>query len=227
MLSQLGGRDAYHEKVSKRLITDFDGTITERDFYTLLRERYIPRDAPDFFAEWRAGRMTHFEAMGRYFAYAPADEHALEELMTACEPDPGLARAFARLWEKGWEVVVVSAGSAWYIQRVLRRAGVEARVYSNTGRLETGRGLVIERLPRESPYYSEDVGVDKCAVVREALLECEDVAFAGDGPPDVAPAMLVGPERRFARGHLAAALADRGEGYRGFGRWREIAEMLD
>lgn len=227
MLSQLSGRDAYHEEVSKRLITDYDGTITETDFYTLLRARYIPADAPDYFEEWRAGRMTHFEAMAAYFSYAPTDEQALDEMMTASEPDPGLASAFARLREKGWEVVVVSAGSAWYIERVLRRAGVEARVYSNAGRLEAGRGLVIERLPRESPYFSEDVGVDKCAVVRAALLECEDVAFAGDGPPDIGPALLVRAERRFARGHLAGVLANRGEGYLGFGRWSEIAEMLE
>jgi 2,3-diketo-5-methylthio-1-phosphopentane phosphatase len=217
---------SYDGEVSKTLITDFDGTMTERDFYTLLRERYIPEDAPDFFAEWRAGRMTHFEAMAAYFAYAPADAGAMDELLRECRPDVELGAAVETLRKAGWEVVVVSAGSSWYIERVLRRAEVTAKVYSNGGRLVEGRGLVIERLPRESPYYSEDVGVDKPAVVRDALLQSEDVAFAGDGPPDLAPALLVRAERRFARSYLAEALTARGEGFRGFGRWREIADAL-
>lgn len=212
--------------MGKTLISDFDGTITERDFYSLLRERYIPSDAPDFFAEWRAGRMTHFEAMAAYFAYAPGGVDEIDRLLEACEPDPELGEAFARLERAGWEVLVVSAGCAWYIERVLRRAGVTARVYSNSGRLVEGRGLVMERLPRESAFFSEDVGVDKSAVVRDALARSSQVAFAGDGPPDIAPAMLVRADMRFARGHLAEALRKRGEGFQSYGRWSEIAAWL-
>jgi 2-hydroxy-3-keto-5-methylthiopentenyl-1-phosphate phosphatase len=52
------------------------------------------------------------------------------------------------------------------------------------------------------------------------------VAFAGDGAPDVESALLVGPDLRFARGYLAEELSRRGEPYRTFGRWCEIAEAL-
>lgn len=217
---------AYDGDVGKTLITDFDGTITERDFYSLLRERYIPRDTPDFFAEWRAGRMTHFEAMAAYFAYSPDDADEIDRLLEACEPDPKLGEAFARLERAGWEVLVVSAGCAWYIERVLRRAGLKARVHSNAGWLAEGRGLVMERPPRQSPFFSEDVGVDKSAVVRDALARSSEVAFAGDGPPDLAPALLVRADMRFARGHLAEALRERGEGFRSYERWSEIAASL-
>lgn len=217
---------AYDGRVGRTLITDFDGTITERDFYSLLWERYIPGDAPDYFGEYRAGRLSHFDAMAGYFAYAPADSSEMDAVLRDCRPDPELGAAFERLRRAGWEVVVVSAGSQWYIERVLRGAGVSACVYANPGRLVEGRGLVIERLPRESPYYSEDVGVDKSAVVRDALAGGGDVAFAGDGPPDIVPATLVRAERRFARGHLAEALRERGEGFVGFSRWSEIAGEL-
>ena len=116
----------------------------------------------------------------------------------------------------GWELLVVSAGSSWYVERVLRRAGVAATVYSNPGHLEKGRGLVLEKLDRSSPYHSASVGVDKSAVVRHALHVAEMVAFAGDGPPDLQPALLVRPELRFARGFLAAC----GSAGRHFGRSR-------
>lgn len=212
--------------MEKLLISDYDGTITRYDFYTLLAQRHIPADAPDYFAAYRAGEISHFEAMARYFAYTPTDEASLETLLQASEPDPQLGECVARLTEAGWNLVIVSAGSRWYIDRILAQAGVSATVYANTGEIVPGRGLVIEKLPKDSPFYSEEVGVDKAAVVHAALREGKQVAFAGDGPPDVGPALLVPPERRFARAFLADELKKRGQPYRPYARWSEVVEGL-
>jgi 2-hydroxy-3-keto-5-methylthiopentenyl-1-phosphate phosphatase len=164
--------------------------------------------------------------MAAYFAFAPTEEQQLEELLAASQADPNLGASAALLQRAGWELWVVSAGSSWYVERVLRRAGVAATVYSNPGRLENGRGLVLEKLDPSSPYHSPSVGVDKSAVVRHALHVAEAVAFAGDGPPDLQPALLVLPELRFARGFLADALRERGEVFRPFARWSQIASEL-
>lgn len=212
--------------MAKILVSDYDGTITNNDFYSLLSQRYIPAGTPDYFAEYRAGRMTHFEAMAAYFAFTPTNEAALEDLLAASEPDPLLGEAAARLERAGWELVIVSAGSSWYIERILERTGVKAKVYSNPGRIVPGKGLVIERQPAGSPFYSQQVGVDKPAVVRDALARAETVAFAGDGPPDSHAAILVPAEMRFARGFLAEELLARKEGYQHYSRWSEIAERL-
>lgn len=206
----------------KIFVSDYDGTITDRDFYSLLAERYVPADATNYFARYREGQITHFEAMAAYFAFAPTGEEQLK----ASQPDPELGLAAGLLQRVGWELLVVSAGSSWYVTRVLRRAGVKAAVYSNPGRLENGRGLVLKKPDTSSPYYSESVGIDKSAVVRHALQAAEMVAFAGDGPTDVQPALLVRPELRFARRFLADALRQRGEAFRPFSRWSEIAKEL-
>jgi 2,3-diketo-5-methylthio-1-phosphopentane phosphatase len=191
---------AFIEKMRKILISDYDGTITDKDFYSLLAERYVPGETPNYFAQYREGRITHFEAMAAYFAFAPADEQQLEELLAASQADPDLGASAALLQRSGWQLWVVSAGSAWYVERVLRRAGVAATVHSNPGHLESGRGLVLERLDPSSPYHSASVGVDKSAVVRHALHIAEKVAFAGDGPTDLQPALLVRAEMRFCAG---------------------------
>src|SRR5215472_2167328 len=210
----------------KIFVSDYDGTITNKDIYALLAERYAPADTPDYFAQYVEGRLTHFEAMAAYFAFVPTDEQQLEDLLDAAEADPDLGASAALLKRAGWELLVVSAGSSWYIERVLRRAGVAATVYSNPGRLETGRGLVLEKPDTSSPYHSPSMGVDKSAVVRHALHLAETVAFAGDGPPDLPPALLVRPDLRFARGILAEQLRDRGEAFQPFSRWSEIARKL-
>jgi 2,3-diketo-5-methylthio-1-phosphopentane phosphatase len=214
------------EKMRKIFISDYDGTITDKDFYSLLAERYIPGDTPDYFAQYREGRITHFEAMAAYFAFAPTKEQELEELLAASQVDPDLGESAALLQRAGWELWVVSAGSSWYVERVLRQAGVAAPVYSNPGRLENGRGLALEKLDPSSPFHSASVGVDKSALVRHALRIADTVAFAGDGPPDLQPALLVRPNLRFARGFLAEALQARGEAFQPFSRWSEIARRL-
>jgi len=210
----------------KIFVSDYDGTITEKDFYLLLAERYASADTPDYFAQYREGRISHFEAMAAYFALAPTEEQRLEDLFAASQPDPDLGTSAALLQRAGWELWVVSAGSCWYIERVLNRAGVAAALYSNPGRLENGRGLVLEKLDSSSPYHSTSMGVNKSAVVQHALDIAEIVVFAGDGPPDLQPALLVRPELRFARGILAEQLRDRGEAFQPFSRWSEIARKL-
>lgn len=81
-------------------------------------------------------------------------------------------------------------------------------------------------LPTRSPFFSPTVGIDKAEVVRQAIQAGGRVAFAGDGPPDLAPAVLVAEDLRFARGHLAAELTRRGLGFRPFERWSAVASAL-
>jgi 2,3-diketo-5-methylthio-1-phosphopentane phosphatase len=207
-------------------ITDFDGTITRHDFYGLVVAHLLPDDVPDFWAAYRAGRMTHFDALNAYFAAARPDPDALLDLVDRMQPDPDLAAELDALRAAGWEVVVASAGCRWYIERILRESGVEPfpAVHANAGGPRDGR-LVMER-PAGSPYYCHEVGIDKAAIVRDQAASGRLVAFAGDGPPDLAPARLVPPEWRFARGQLADLLADSGEPFRPFSRWADVARAL-
>jgi len=50
------------------LVSDFDGTMTRHDFYKLAIESLLPPDTPDYWAEYRTGAITHFEALRLYFA---------------------------------------------------------------------------------------------------------------------------------------------------------------
>jgi 2-hydroxy-3-keto-5-methylthiopentenyl-1-phosphate phosphatase len=85
----------------------------------------------------------------------------------------------------------------------------------------------MERLTG-SPYFAPGTGIDKAAVVRTALEGGRTVAFAGDGPPDLEPALLVPAGLRFARRGraLAAALDAQGQRYHAFDRWAEVARAL-
>jgi NDP-sugar pyrophosphorylase family protein len=68
----------------------------------------------------------------------------------------------------GVEQVVVSAGCGWYIERLLAERQVEVPVIASPGRLVPGGGLEMT-LPKGSPFFSPQTGIDKKAVVRPAL----------------------------------------------------------
>jgi 2-hydroxy-3-keto-5-methylthiopentenyl-1-phosphate phosphatase len=207
-------------------VTDFDGTITDNDIYLLVARDYRPQPPPDYFEQYRAGKLTHFEAMRSYFAHGPEDERGWLRLLDAAAADPELGAGLRRLQSAGWEILVASAGCSWYIERILERAGASGvAVHANPGTLREGCGLWME-LPVQSPFFSRNAGIDKPAIVRDALTRSDVVAFAGDGPPDLDSILLVSPEFRFARGWLARELERRGEPFRGFRRWSDVARAL-
>ena len=207
------------------LVSDFDGTMTRRDFFKLAIGHLLPPDVPDFWSEYRAGRITHFEALRRYFAEIRASEAEVLAVVDQMELDPCLPQVLAALRQAGWRVIVTSAGCDWYIRRLLAKAGVELEVYSNPGRFVPGRGLQME-MPLGSPFLSPSLGIDKAQVVRRHLQQGRTVAFAGDGFPDEEAALLVPGSLRFARGDLADVLKHKGEPYQGFETWSQIAERL-
>jgi 2,3-diketo-5-methylthio-1-phosphopentane phosphatase len=213
----------------KVLVTDFDGTMTDHDFYQLVLAELLPPDVPDHWSDYLADRITHFEALRRYFAAIPADDSADEaavlRLVDSMGIVPDLAAWIDRLDRSGWDVVVASAGCRWYIDRLLDRAGVELVTHTNDGDFVFGQGLVM-RLPTGSPFFSRTHGVDKAAVVRDAILNHPRVAFAGDGFPDEEAARLVPAELRFARGDLASVLEKANLTFHRFESWAEVAGRL-
>ena len=188
------------------LISDFDGTMTRRDFFRLVVERLLSAGTHDYWGDYLAGRLSmHFEALrGAIFGSVTAGESALLDLVASMELEPALKVEVEALRAFGWQMVVASAGCEWYIRKLLLEAGVTLEVHSNPGRIEDGR-LVME-LPIGSPFFSRETGVDKVAIVQAAIDEGNTVAFAGDGHPDLAPSLLVPASLRFARGVLADEL---------------------
>jgi 2,3-diketo-5-methylthio-1-phosphopentane phosphatase len=210
---------------SRVLVSDFDGTMTKRDFFKLAIAQLLPADVTNFWGQYRDGEITHFEALKRYFAEIGARQDEVLAMVDQMELDPRLPQAVEALRASGWQVVVTSAGCSWYIERLLAQAQVKLEVHSNPGSYVEGRGLVME-LPVGSQFLSPTVGVDKARVVQHHLDQGRSVAFAGDGFPDEPAAMLVPAEYRFARADLAESLVKRGEAFRPFERWSEIADAL-
>lgn len=206
------------------LVTDFDGTLTDVDFYQMFIDHFASPGSLEFWTDYEAGRITHFQAMARMYASAAPGEKALLAELPSLKLDPGLQDALKLLGRFGWGLVVVSAGCRWYIDKLLHDAGVELEVHANPGHWEDGR-LILD-WPSASRFQCEDTGIDKSAVVQSLLAECDEVAFVGDGLPDLAPALLVPGRLRFARGQLATELTRLGKQFQPFSRWTQVCRQL-
>jgi 2,3-diketo-5-methylthio-1-phosphopentane phosphatase len=210
---------------SKILITDFDGTFCTRDFFELAVRPYLDPASPDYWSQYSAGRITHFDAMSGFFGHIRCTAAEMDEVLHALAPVPETVDAIAVLRAQGWDVWIVSNGCEWYIRAVLGILGVNARVIASPGEFEPARGLRMSP-PTGSPYYNPAYGIEKLRVFEEARRNFETVAFAGNGPPDLACALAARPELRFARTWLANELRRRGESFHSFHHWCEIAGRL-
>lgn len=207
------------------LVTDFDGTITAVDFYVLAVENLLtPADLAPWHA-YAAGTITHFEAVRDIFLRIRAPESHVLALLQETRPDPELPRYVEALRRAGWGIVVASAGCDWYIDKILAQLGVVLDVHCNPGVYHEG-GPLDMTLPLDDPFCSKEYGIDKSGIVRHYLDAGLPVVYAGNGPPDVAPSLLLPPSRRFARTELAEALTASGEGFRPFSVWSDVAKAL-
>lgn len=205
------------------LVTDFDGTITSGDFFELVRARW-PLE-PDPWEEALAGRLTMREALRQIFAGARGSEAEFLGLADQLGVGPETGEAFRDLTRNGWRVVVASSGCTYYIRHVLARVGAHPEILAHPGTFVEGQGLFLD-YDGPSPFAHPRFGLDKSAVVRHFVDRGLPVYFAGDGTPDLDALLLLPPDRRFATGWAAGQLHARGETFRPFTRWPEMADLL-
>jgi 2-hydroxy-3-keto-5-methylthiopentenyl-1-phosphate phosphatase len=211
--------------MKKILVSDFDGTMTKFDFYDLVCKAFPDILKLGYWQQYEEGKITHFDALRRIFAEIRTDEATLKKIVLSMEIEPKLKDSIETLHAAGWEITVASAGCAWYIEQLLALRNVTLPVHANKGTFSPQGGLAMS-MPEDELFVSNELGVNKVAVVREALKQTDCVAFAGDGRPDLVPALMVNPKRRFARSWLAKRLHEIGEVYVPFESWSQISELL-
>lgn len=173
-------------------VSDFDGTITDDDFFTYTANAYFDEQALAPWREYLAGRKTHFNALKEMFAQIHVPAADLERVVAHIHADPHLDDVWRLCREKGIPLFVCSAGNDYYIKRILgnRIAAYDITLVSNSGVYTPESGLVMTAPEKNSPFYDENVGISKYRLVKKLKDEGYFVIFAGDGPPDFEPAEI-------------------------------------
>jgi len=204
-------------------ISDFDGTLTNKDFYHIVMEEYLADRGEALYQSWRRNEIGVSEFLAGVFRGIDRDETEIDEAITKIAVDGYLKEFITRIQAAGGDFLILSAGTDYYIKRTLKNLGLaQIPVISNPG-VYHDRGIKVTP-DQESPYYSKVYGVDKALAVQDYLTKYRRVFYAGDSEPDLKAALLA--EQIFARGELVELLTERRRAFVPFKSFVEIGDYL-
>lgn len=204
-------------------ISDFDNTLTLKDFYWIVIDDYIGDAGREFYDAWKKEKKIGVDFLNAIFGWRTFTEEEHAEALSKVIFSPGYEKVLKRLDKAGMDFMVLSAGFDYYIRIVLAAGGLEeVPVVANRGRFQDGH-FIVDPDPA-AWYYSPLYGVDKEAVVRRFKEEYGTVYFAGDSEPDFLAAKAA--DVRFAKTELARLLDEAGISYHPYEDFHDIARTL-
>jgi len=210
------------------VFTDFDGTVTQLDVTDEILTQLAHPSWREVEQEWTRGLIGSRECLERQIALVDASADELHALIDAVPVDPAFATfcRFAR--RRGIPLYVLSEGFDYWIERILKRAGVNGPVrngthmFSSALRLE-GRRL-IPSFPHSAPPCEHGCATCKAALIRRLGKGNYPVIFVGDGLSDrfaVEEADMV-----FAKRQLLAYCQEHGKACRPFSTFADVEQAI-
>jgi 2-hydroxy-3-keto-5-methylthiopentenyl-1-phosphate phosphatase len=208
--------------LSRALVVDFDGTVTETDLLDTIASTFgDPAVYQEVEGGLHEGRLTLREVITREFepVRKPLEDVVRWELENV-RIRPGFNELVALARERGWRVVVVSSGFHELIEPILEREGVEVELHANR---------VDPRPDGWRVLWQYDESCDSCgesckrSVVQEIAGDSE-IVYIGDGISDRCAAEA--SDRVFATRGLARYLDERGIPFEHFDDFHSIKASL-
>jgi len=167
---------------------DFDGTITEEDVSFMLLDAFADGDWRKLFQEYREHKISVGDFNARAFAMVKASKKELLEIaQSKVKLRAGLHELVNYCRSRGFRLVIVSNGLDFYIRSILKDVGLgDIEVYAAKTRFYRSRLKVQYIGPDGAPLVSDF----KAAYIRAFLKQGYRVIYVGNGPSDIAPAVL-------------------------------------
>ena len=208
--------------MSRTLVVDFDGTVTEHDLLDTIAQRFgdpeVYRQVDEGLDE---GSMPLREVITREYepVTKPLDEVVAWELDNV-RIRAGFHELVDLARERGWRFVIVSSGFHELIEPILEHEGVEVELHANRVDPRPDGWRVLWRYDESCESCGESC---KRSIVRELGGDGE-IVYVGDGYSDRCAAEA--SDRVFATKELARYLDERGVPYEPFDDFHDIARRL-
>lgn len=174
------------------VVSDFDGTITFEDFFWSVSHKWLDEKSLEPWQEYLSGKESHLNALNRIFSQIRVSEQELKEFIKSVPYDKDFPKTAEYCFKCNIPFYICSAGCDYYINvligDIIRNNGI--MLVTNHGVYSREQGLNMLPPSLDSWYYDKSVGISKAAIVKKLKEQGYKVIFAGDGPPDIAPARL-------------------------------------
>ena len=174
-------------KVVKTLVQcDFDGTITEEDMGYLLLDSFAGEGWRRLLTEYRAGRMSVGRFNTKAFTMVNANrETLLKFVKSKAKIRAGFHELLACCRRRGFRFVIVSNGLDFYIEAILKDAGVDGIEVMAAQTHFTPECIESKYIGPEGKEIQDGF---KETYIRLFLSKGYRVAYVGNGISDVSPA---------------------------------------
>lgn len=198
------------QEVGKVLVSDFDGTITKKDFFHYVIDELLTDADITPWEDYLAGNITHFEALSRIYQKIRIDTEEFHEFINGIQIEDCFLDTVDFCLSNNINIYVVSAGADYYIKHIFEELGIRNNIsiISNESTFSPETGLVMNRIGEDSPFYNHNYGIDKERCVQFLKDKYGHVVFAGDGNPDYLAAKQA--DVVFARAMLLDLCRDNG-----------------
>ncbi|MDP4549981.1 MtnX-like HAD-IB family phosphatase [Alkalihalobacillus macyae] len=203
-------------------VSDFDGTISKKDFYWLIIESYYP-EGQELYKKWKAGEYQDIDFLQQVFQSIDQNEEQIIEDILSLPIDEHVPSFIEAVQENGGDFYILSAGTDYYIHHILNHYGIhDVPVFSNKGYYENQN--VHLSIDENHKHYSRRYGIDKSKVISELKEKYDLVYFAGDSEPDSHPAKVA--DLTFAKDALQDILKENGVSFIGVESFKDIERTL-
>ena len=166
------------------ILCDFDGTVTRADVTDALLVSLGRPGWEELEAQWRSGVIGSRECMAGQVGLLGADASHLDAVIDRIEIDPGFPAFVKAARAAGVEVVILSDGLDYAIERILATHGIKPALQIIANRLIRTQ---TEAWQLEFPHAQSDCrsGNCKCASARRQQGLGRATLLIGDGQSDI------------------------------------------
>ncbi|NVM04900.1 MAG: MtnX-like HAD-IB family phosphatase [Candidatus Helarchaeota archaeon] len=166
-----------------KVFCDFDGTITVKDVGAQFFNTFMMKKRMDVVDDWMNGKITTRECLILECSLVRATKEEIDKLLNNQEIETSFINFVNELYKNNIELVIISDGFDYYINKVLEKYSLEdIKYYANR--------LILydnNRVRPEFPYY--DPKCPKCANCKGLQIErlksdSEVSVYIGDGYSD-------------------------------------------
>lgn len=205
------------------LISDFDGTLTNKDFHQMIIDDFLGEEGWYIFNEWKEKKYSYQEYLKKiYNALDKKDKKELEDILRI-EWDDSADRLIKRIQKAGGEFIILSYGTGYYIERLLAYKGLTGvKIYSNeNGDYKEGENINANE---EDAFFLVISGADKVRIINNLKEKYPYIYYVGDSLADIVPCKIA--DKCFAKGALQQMLEDQKVDFIPINNFKDIERYL-
>ena len=206
------------------VLCDFDGTVAREDVGNLLFQTFADAgECCQAVNQWKRGLITSRDCLEREAALARASREALDDFITQRKLDPYFKDFVDFARRRKMEIIIVSDGLDYYIERMLMRTGL-AHIDFFANALHLNDHLLHVRFPYYDMLDCRSCGNCKTYHMEKYKADGYFVVYIGNGLSDRCPSKYA--DFVFAKGDLLDYCTKNGVESTEFRNFRDVEREL-